>query len=111
MIGCPQIEEIKDLLEEYAPGSLYMSEAIGPQGPTTLAAEKFVIPPCDADAAEWRHFRFGLIVTGQTEQHCLPDLFRIVASQGNCSFKVIRRIGQRSPIRSEKRKQRMVWHG
>ncbi len=34
-----QIEEIKDLLEEYAPGSLYMSEAIGPQGPTTLAAK------------------------------------------------------------------------
>ena len=33
-----QIEEIKDLLEEYAPGSLYMSEAIGPQGPTTLEA-------------------------------------------------------------------------
>ena len=33
-----QIEEIKDLLEEYAPGSLYMSEAIGSQGPTTLEA-------------------------------------------------------------------------
>ena len=27
-----EIEEIKDLLEEYAPGSLYMSEAIAPQG-------------------------------------------------------------------------------
>lgn len=28
-----QIEEIKDLLAEYAPGSLYMSEALAPQGP------------------------------------------------------------------------------
>ena len=28
-----QIEEVKDLLEEYAPGSLYMSESLAPQGP------------------------------------------------------------------------------
>ena len=28
-----QIEEVKDLLEEYAPGSLYMSELLAPQGP------------------------------------------------------------------------------
>ena len=31
-----EIEEIKDLLEEYAPGSLYMSEAIAPQGRATF---------------------------------------------------------------------------
>ena len=33
-----EIEEIKDLLEEYAPGSLYMSEAIAPQGRATFEA-------------------------------------------------------------------------
>ena len=66
------------------------------------------MPRCGANAAEWRFFRFGLIATGETEEQCLPDLFRILASQGNCSFTVIRRIGQRSPIRSARRKQTMV---
>ena len=32
-----EIDEVRDLLEDYAPGSLYMSEAIGAQGPTVLA--------------------------------------------------------------------------
>ena len=31
-----EIDEVRDLLEDYAPGSLYMSEAIGAQGPTVL---------------------------------------------------------------------------
>ena len=31
-----EIEDIRDLLEEYAAGSLYMSEAVAPQGPATL---------------------------------------------------------------------------
>ena len=69
------------------------------------------MPPGGAEAAEWRHFRFGLIVTGETEEHSLPDLFRILATQGNCSFKVICRTGQRSPIRSAKRKRKMVGTG
>ena len=30
-----EIEEIRDLLEDYAAGSLYMSEAVAPQGPST----------------------------------------------------------------------------
>ena len=30
-----EIEEIRDLLEDYAAGSLYMSEAVAPQGPVT----------------------------------------------------------------------------
>ena len=30
-----EIEEIRDLLEDYAAGSLYMSEAVAPQGPGT----------------------------------------------------------------------------
>ena len=33
-----QIEEVKDLLEEYAPGSLYMSEAVGAQGAIGMEA-------------------------------------------------------------------------
>ena len=55
--------------------------------------------------------RVGLIVTGQTEERCLPDLFRILTSQGTCNFRVIRRVGQRSPITSEKRKLKMVGGG
>ena len=36
-----EIEDVRDLLEEYAAGSLYMSEAIAPQGPGAIAvAEK-----------------------------------------------------------------------
>lgn len=31
-----EIEEIQELLEEYAPGSLYMSQAIAPQGSATI---------------------------------------------------------------------------
>ncbi|MCY4341679.1 MAG: hypothetical protein OXE48_10015 [Gammaproteobacteria bacterium] len=63
------------------------------------------------EADRWAHVQFGLIVTGETEQRCLADLFRILASQSNCSFKVIRRIAQRSPITSEKRIQKMVGTG
>lgn len=36
-----EIEDVRDLLEQYAAGSLYMSEALAPQGPGTFAeAEK-----------------------------------------------------------------------
>ena len=33
-----EIEEVRDLLEVYAAGSLYMSEAVAPQGPGAIAA-------------------------------------------------------------------------
>ena len=49
--------------------------------------------------SDWQFIRFGLIVTGDTEEKCLPELFRLIAATGMCSFKVIRKIGQRSPIR------------
>ena len=58
-----------------------------------------------------KFFQFGLIVTGETEEQCLPRLFRSLMAQGTCSFEVIRRIGQRSPIRSETRQLRMVGKG
>ena len=63
------------------------------------------------DGQGWRFFRFGLIVTGKTEENCLPILFRSISATGRCSFKVIRRIGQRSPIRSPKRRLRMTGSG
>ena len=55
-------------------------------------------------------YLFGLIVTGETEELCLPRLLRVLAAQGRCSFQVIRRIGQRSP-RSGKRVRKMVGTG
>ena len=32
-----EMEEVRDLLDEYAPGALYMSEAVAPQGPDATA--------------------------------------------------------------------------
>ena len=63
------------------------------------------------DGRGWRFFRFGLIVTGKTEEECLPRLFRSISATGRCSFTVIRRIGQRSPIGSPKRRLRMTGSG
>ena len=59
----------------------------------------------------WRFFRFGLIVTGEGEEEFLPKLFRSLATTGRCAFRVIRRIGQRSPIRSPRRRLRMMGSG
>ena len=63
------------------------------------------------DDQGWRFFRFGLIVTGKTEENCLPSLFRSISATGRCSFTVIRRIGQRSPIGSSRRILRMIGSG
>lgn len=65
----------------------------------------------DADGNEWKFFKFGLIVTGKGEEAFLPKLFRSLAATGHCSFKVIRRIGQRSAITSPKRQLNMVGTG
>ena len=59
----------------------------------------------------WQFFQFGLIVTGRGEAEFLPDLFRSLAATGRCSFRVIRRIGQRSPILSPQRRLRMMGSG
>ena len=68
--------------------------------------------PSDSGTGDpWQFFRFGLIVTGDGEQEFLPQLFRSISATGRCSFKVIRKIGQRSPISSEKRLQKMVGSG
>ena len=68
------------------------------------------VPTPDGGRA-WRFFRFGLIVTGKGEEEFLPKLFRSLAATGRCSFRVIRRIGQRSPIRSPRRRLRMMGSG
>ncbi|MCC5639918.1 DUF4276 family protein [Nostoc sp. CHAB 5844] len=56
-------------------------------------------------------FEFGLFVTGKTEEEYLPSLFINFLQTGICNFKVLRRIGQRSPITSNKRQLKMVGSG
>ena len=66
------------------------------------------------DLAGRQHLQFlhfGLIVTGRAEEEFLPLLFRSISTSGRCSFKVIRRIDQRSPIKSHVRKLRMIGSG
>ena len=46
---------------------------------------------------QWAYFRFGLIVTGETERKHLPKLFKSLMATRVCHFEVIRKIGQRSP--------------
>ena len=46
---------------------------------------------------QWAYFRFGLIVTGETEQEHLPKLFKSLMATGICHFEVIRKTEQRSP--------------
>ena len=65
------------------------------------------LPTPDSGRA-WRFFEFGLIVTGEGEEEFLPKLFRSLEATGRCSFRVIRRIGQRSPILSPRRQLRMI---
>ena len=64
----------------------------------------------DNEPPNWQFIHFGLIVTGKTEAKCLPDLFRLMSATGVCSFRVIRRISQRSP-RSKKRQMQMIGRG
>ena len=49
------------------------------------------------ESPQWAYFRFGLIVTGETEQEHLPKLFRSLMATGVCHFEVIRKIEQRTP--------------
>ncbi len=53
-------------------------------------------------------FHFWLLVTGKGEREHLPKLFKSLMSSGICTFRVLRFIGQRSPITSEKRILKMV---
>jgi hypothetical protein len=56
-------------------------------------------------------FHFGLIVTGRGEREHLPKLFNSLMATRICRFAIIRFIGQRGPIISDKRKLKMVGEG
>lgn len=56
------------------------------------------------------HCQFGLIVTGQGERDFLPKLFSVLMSKAGCSFKVLRKVGQRKPI-GERKRLKMVGSG
>ena len=43
---------------------------------------------------QYAFFRFGLIVTGETEEQHLPKLFKSLMETRICNFRVIRRVGQ-----------------
>ena len=60
------------------------------------------------ESLQCAYFRFGLIVTGDTEWEHLPRLFRSLMATGNCTFEVIRKIEQRSPITSRRRRPPVV---
>jgi hypothetical protein len=60
------------------------------------------------DGKEWQFVKFGLIVTGEAEKEHLPKLFSSIMQAGNCTFMVLSKIGQLTPITSEKRKLQMV---
>ncbi|MFM9966357.1 MAG: DUF4276 family protein [Planctomycetaceae bacterium] len=62
-------------------------------------------------ASEWRFMRIGLLVTGKGEEKFLPQFFRVLTTEGDCVFEVIRRVRQLSPIDSPKRIQKMVGRG
>ncbi|MCI0638215.1 MAG: DUF4276 family protein [Gemmataceae bacterium] len=63
------------------------------------------------EAPAWRFVRFGLLVTGKGEERFLPRLFRALTENGQCTFQVIARISQLSPIVSTKKKLKMVGVG
>ena len=60
------------------------------------------------ESPQCAYLHFGLIVTGDTEQEHLPKLFKSLMSTGICHFEVIRKIEQRSPITSRRRRPPVV---
>ena len=56
-----------------------------------------------AEYPQYPFFRFGLIVTGKTEEQHLSKLFKSLEQSGTCHFKVIRRIDQLGAITSAER--------
>ena len=109
-----EMDDIQDLLESYAAGSLYMAEAIAPQSaPYTQEKAERVHgtphPPNLHGVLIWcAYFRFGLIVTGDTEREHRPKLFKSLMSTGICHFEVIRKIEQRSPRTSSRQRPPVV---
>ncbi|MFB2923644.1 hypothetical protein [Aerosakkonema funiforme] len=63
------------------------------------------------DPQQYRYLKFGLLVTGETEELHLPKLFRALMESGYCTFKVLSRIPQLGRITSEKRKPKLTVTG
>lgn len=63
------------------------------------------------EAEGWTFITFGIIVTGKGEEKFLHRLLSALTHSGHCTFRVIRRIGQRSAITSERRILKMVGRG
>lgn len=55
------------------------------------------------DDAAWMFCDFGLLVTGEGERDFLPRFLRVLARSHRCTFRVLARIPQLSPITSPKR--------
>ena len=55
-------------------------------------------------------FKFGLLVTGKTEEEHIPKLFRTLMELGICSFEVIRKVEQLD-VRTSEKKLKMVGSG
>lgn len=60
------------------------------------------------ESLQWAFLHFGLIVTGDTEWEHLPKLFKSLMATGICHFEVIRKIDQRSPRTSGRRRPPVV---
>ena len=60
------------------------------------------------ESPQWAFLHFGLIVTGETEWEHLPKLFKSLMATRTCTFEVIRKIGQRNPITSRRRRPPVV---
>ena len=56
-----------------------------------------------AEYPQYVFFRFGLIVTGETEERHLPKLFKSLEQSGTCNFRIIQRIDQLGAITSAER--------
>ena len=69
------------------------------------------VPGLPEGVPKCHHCTFGLIVTGEGEREFLPSLFRTLMERAGCSFKVVRRIGQRGPVTSPPRILKMVGCG
>lgn len=59
----------------------------------------------------WAFYRIALLVTGKGEEEFLPRLFRSLETEGHCTLRVSHRVPQLRPLRSERKKLKIVGSG